>query len=182
MKVLGRTQFGNPVLRQKARRLSDHDIQSPEVQELIKNMHFTLTEKKLGIGLAAPQVGESLALAVINLQKTKVRPDVKPFKLTIINPVITKTFGYRVQQWEGCISSGAGRAGLFAKVPRYKKIELEYQDETGKKHSREFKGLRAHVIQHEVDHLNGALFVDKVKDTKTFMTYAEYRKLQSLKK
>lgn len=155
---------------------------SLKIQNLIKNMYFTLAEKKLGIGLAAPQVGEQLALAVINLQKTKIRPDVKPFKLTIINPVITRTFGYRVQQWEGCISSGAGKAGLFAKVPRYKKIQLEYLDETGKKHSREFTGLRAHVIQHEVDHLNGILFVDRVKDTKTYMTYAEYQKFVRSKK
>lgn len=176
MKELKLTQFGNPILRQKARGLIDDEIKSVKVQALIKNMHFTLTNKKLGVGLAAPQVGETLAIAVINIQKTALRPNVKPFKLTIINPVITKTFGYRVQQWEGCISSGAGKAGLLAKVPRYKKLELKYQDETGKEYVREFKDLRAHVIQHEVDHLNGVLFIDKVKDTKTYMTYAEYKK------
>lgn len=176
MKVLGRTQFGNPVLRQTTKKLSYEKILSGKVQSLIEDMHFTLTDKKLGVGLAAPQVDEPLAIAVINIQKTALRSDVKPFKLTIINPVITQTFGRKVQQWEGCISSGAGKAGLFAKVPRYKKIELEFLDETGKKHLRKFEGLPAHVIQHEVDHLNGILFVDKVKDTKTFMTYAEYKK------
>lgn len=175
-RVLERTQFGNPVLRQVTRALADEEIQSSKIQALIKDMHFTLTNKKLGIGLAASQVGQPLALAVINIQKTAIRPRVKPVKLTIINPVITKTLGYRVQKWEGCISSGAGKAGLFAKVPRYRRVELEYTDEMGIRHKKIFGGLSAHVIQHEVDHLNGILFVDKVKDTKTFMTYAEYKK------
>jgi peptide deformylase len=80
--------------------------------------------------------------------------------------------------WEGCISSGAGKAGLFAKVPRYEKIELEYLDESAVSHKKVFSGLVAHVIQHEVDHLNGILFVDKVKDSTTFMTYSEYRKMK----
>lgn len=176
MKVLQRMQFGNPVLREPARLLTPKEIGSAKIQELIKNMHFTLSSKKLGIGLAAPQVGESLAVAVIHIQKTKLRPDVKEFELTIINPKITKFVGRRAEQWEGCISSGQGKAGLFAKVPRYKKIELEYLDEQGKQHKQTFTGLPAHVIQHEVDHLNGVLFVDRVKDSKTYMTYQEYKK------
>lgn len=176
MKVLELTQFGNPVLRQVAQRLSADEITSPLVQDLIANMPFTLTSKKLGIGLAAPQVGESLALAVVHIQPTKLRPDVKSFELTIINPEITRTFGRRKQLWEGCISSGQGKTGLFAKVPRYKKIELSYLDENGKAHTKQFTGLPAHVIQHEVDHLNGVLFVDKVINTTTYMTYAEYLK------
>lgn len=181
MKDLERTQFGSPVLRQVAKSVSEKQVQSKRIQDLIADMHFTLTDKKLGIGLAAPQVGASVAVAVINIQKTALRPKVKPFKLTIINPAITKTFGYRIQEWEGCISSGQGKAGLFAKVPRYKKIEVEYLDETSKKHTRKFEGLQAHVIQHEVDHLNGILFVDRVKDAKTYMTYAEYKKARKQK-
>lgn len=176
MKILPRTQFGNPLLRRKTRELLPQEIRSTEIQQLIEDMHFTLSEKKLGIGLAAPQVGKSLALAVVSIQRTPLRPEVEPFRLTIINPVITKVFGRRTQLWEGCISSGAGTAGLFAKVPRYKKIELRYLDESGQEHTQVFEGLRAHVIQHEVDHLNGILFVDKVKDTKTYMTMAEYKK------
>jgi len=66
---------------------------------------------------------------------------------------------------------------MFAKVPRYKKVELEYYDELGIKHTRLFKGLPAHVTQHEVDHLNGVLFVDRVKDTKTYMKFNEYKSL-----
>lgn len=181
MKPLKITQFGAPVLRQKARHLELSEIKSVSTKQLISNMHFTLTSKKLGIGLAAPQVGESLAIAVINIQKTDIRPDIDEFKLTIINPRVTRVFGRKSQQWEGCISSGAGKAGLFAKVPRYKKIELEYTDDQGKKHKQIFDGLPAHVIQHEVDHLNGVLFVDRVKDTTTYMTYSEYKRHKSQK-
>ena len=141
-------------------------------------MQNLLLDKKLGIGLASTQIGESVSLAVIELQKTKARPDIERSSLVIINPKITKVSGNKTQMWEGCISSGAGKAGLFAKVPRYKKIELEYLDENAVKHKKEFSGLSAHVIQHEVDHLNGILFVDKVKDSTTYMTYSEYRKLK----
>jgi peptide deformylase len=169
------------VLRQVARQLTIEEIASSHIQKLIKNMHYTLVNKKLGVGLAAPQVNEPIALAVIHIQKTPLRPDVKEFSLTIINPVITKTFGRRVQEWEGCISSGQGKAGLFAKVPRYKKLELEFLDENCKKHVRKFEGLKAHVIQHEVDHLNGILFVDTVTDPKTYMTYAEYKRYRKAK-
>ncbi len=176
MKALRRTQFGNPILRQTMRRLTSSEIKSPGIQRLIQEMKFTLTSVKLGIGLAAPQVGQSVALAVIVIQSTKYRPDVDPFELVIINPEITQAFGKRKQLWEGCISSGKGTAGLFAKVPRYSKIKLKFTDETGKQHHREFEGLNAHVIQHETDHINGILFVDRVKDTKSYMTYSEYVK------
>lgn len=175
-KVLKRTEFGNPVLRQQARVLSVAEITAEAVQDLIQNMRFTLTSLKLGVGLAAPQVGEGIALSVIAIRPTPHRPGVKEFDLVIINPEITETFGRKSQMWEACVSGGAGKAALFAKVPRYKKIKLTYVDEYGLSHHDVFEGLPAHVVQHEVDHLNGILFVDKVKDTKTYMTYGEYIK------
>jgi len=174
------TEFGDPVLRRVSRHLTIDEIISSKVQELITDMHFTLTDKKLGVGLAANQVGQRHAVAVINIQKTELRPELEPFKLTIINPKIIRTFGNREQMWEGCISSGSGGAGLFAKVPRYKKIQLEYCDEKANFHSETFKGLQAHVIQHEVDHLNGVLFVDRVSDTKTYMTHKEYKRMKGI--
>lgn len=140
-------------------------------------MRHTLLEKKLGIGLAAPQVGTGLAIAVIAIRPTKLRPKIETFDLVLINPIITTTVGRKRQLWEGCISSGAGgKAGLFAKVPRYHTVEVTFYDESGKKQTKTFKGLQAQVIQHEVDHLNGVLFVDRVKDTSTYMTYPEYKK------
>jgi peptide deformylase len=137
-------------------------------------MRHTLVEKKLGIGLAAPQVGKSVALAVIAIRPTSHRPKVKEFDLVLINPKITK-YEDSKELWEGCISAGSnGTADLFAKVPRHAKITVSFYDENGEKREGTFSGLRAQVIQHETDHLNGVLFVDHVKDTKTFMTYNEY--------
>lgn len=178
VKNLKITQFGNDVLRTVARPLDVDEINSKPIEDMIKNMDNLLTTKKLGVGLAAPQIDQSLAIAIIRIQKTALRPDVEPFSLTIINPVITSVFGRKSQMWEGCISGGAGKAGMFAKVPRYKKIEVEFYDERAIKRKEQFEGLPAHVIQHEVDHLNGVLFVDKVKDTRSYMTYSEYRKMK----
>ena len=175
MQTLKITEFGNAVLRQKARQPRLAEIKSQKIQQLIKNMRYTLVEQKLGVGLAAPQVGEGIALSVIDVRPTKNRPKVKLLELVIINPRIIETFGYRTQMWEGCIS--AGKSGLFAKTPRYKKIKAEFLDEKGRQHSRLFVGLPAQIIQHEIDHLNGVLFMDHVKDTKTYMTMKEYKKM-----
>jgi len=173
MKVLERREFGDPILRKVAKKLTKDEVISDEIQARIKDMRHTLLSKKLGVGLAAPQVGQGIALSVIAIRPTKHRPKVEPFDIVLINPKITKTFGYCKQMWEGCLS--AGSSGLFARVPRYKKIEASFTDEKGKKHKAMFEGLRAQVIQHEVDHLNGILFVDHVKDPATFMTMKEYK-------
>lgn len=176
MKLLTPVQFGDPILRQPARRITKKEITSNGIKSLIQNMRHTLEKEKLGVGLAAPQVGEGIAMAVIKIQPTAHRPQVEPFDLVLINPVITQTTGRKKQLWEGCISSGKGRTGLFAKVPRYAKLQVTFHDEHGALQRKEFNGLKAHIIQHEVDHLNGVLFVDKVKDTTTYMTYDEYLK------
>lgn len=174
-------EFGNPILRKTAKKVPVASIGSTEFQKLINDIRDHLVGKKLGVGLAAPQVGESLALSVIAIRPTEHRPKVKEFDLVIINPSY-KGLGDKKEMWEGCISSGAGQAGLFGKVPRYKKVEATYWDEKGQKHIEQFSGLPAQVIQHETDHLNGALFVDKVTDTKTYMTLCEYRKQITPKK
>lgn len=174
------TEFGNPLLRLKTNDLNDFDIKSAKIQQLIKDMKLYLEDKKMGVGLAAPQIGESLSLAIIQIKPTKTRPEADKFDLVIINPQITQTYGRKNQLWEGCISAGPLKSGLFAKVSRYKKIKLKYVDENSKSQEKIFEGLAAHVIQHEVDHLNGILFVDRVKDRKSFSTYKEY--LNSIKK
>lgn len=177
MKVLRRTQFGNPVLRQKAARLNADEIKSPKIQDLIKNMQYTLvSKKKYGVGLAAPQVGQSVALAIIGIKPTSTRPDNPQINMVIINPKITKTYGQKTPMWEGCISFGDTRNFPYAQVPRYKKIRLSYDDEHGNHHEADFDGITAHVLQHEIDHLNGVLFVDRVEDTTSYITVAEYKK------
>jgi peptide deformylase len=177
MKILKRTQFGNPVLRQKAKRLSNDEILSDEVRDLIKNMRHTLLNRNYGIGIAAPQVGQSLAISVIELRSTRTRPNLPKSKwvsMVIINPEIVKTYGESKEMWEGCLSFD----NAFAKVPRYKKVRVKYLDEKTKEHEKDLEGLLAHVFQHETDHLNGVLFVDKVKNTKTYMTESEYLKMR----
>ena len=173
MKKLSRRQFGDPILQKKARRLKKTEIIAPKLQELIADMRFTLRSQKLGVGLAAPQVGHSIALAVVSIHPTPHRPKVKPFDLVIINPTITKKKGTTRLLWEGCISSGREQASVFAKVSRYPAIELSYQNETGVRQTAHLKGLPAHIAQHEVDHLKGILFTERA-DPKSYMTYEEY--------
>jgi peptide deformylase len=175
--VLKITEFGCPILRQSAEKCSLDEIKAQSMVSLVANMKNLLISKKLGVGLAAPQVGISKALFIIAIRSSELRPQSKTFDLVVINPEIVQTFGRRVQLYEGCISAGPGKAGLFAKVPRYKKLKLSYYDQQGKKHIQTFDGLRAHIIQHEVDHLNGVLFVDRVRDTHSYITYKEYIKL-----
>lgn len=76
--------------------------------------------------------------------------------------------------WEGCISG----LELYAQVPRYKKLRLKWMDEQAKTHEQDFEGFIAHVIQHEVDHLKGVLYVDRIKDTKSIITIREYKKMR----
>jgi peptide deformylase len=174
--VLRRIVFGNPILRQPTQRLSKEAMTSEEIRQLIANMHYTVEKKKYGVGLAAPQVGRSVALSVIGIKPTPTRPELEPFSMVLINPEIIATHGRRVPLWEGCISCGTGSNTLYAKVPRYKKVTLRWHDETAGQHTRTFEGFTAHVIQHEVDHLNGIVFVDRVKDPTTYMMATEYRK------
>lgn len=139
-------------------------------------MSHTLVSEKLGVGLAAPQVGKSLAIAVIRIRPLPHRPKVKKLDLVLINPKVIEIAKTKKQMWEGCISAGLKSAGVFARVPRYQKVVVKYYDEIGRQHQRKLTGLPAQVVQHEIDHLDGTLFVDRVEDTKTYMTYSEYIK------
>jgi len=173
--ILTITRFGNPVLRRVAQRLSVEEILAVTTQELISSMFELLRSDNYGVGLAAPQVGKSLALSTIGIKPTPNRPDLERFDTVIINPSY-EGLGRRFAMWEGCISCGTGNNTLYAKVPRFRKIQASWQDTQGKEHSQILEGFVAHVLQHETDHLNGVLFIDKIKDTKTVMMADEYRK------
>ena len=175
MKLLKLIFFGNPVLRQQAQRLSADELKSSRIQRLIADIRYTNEEKDLGVGIAAPQVGESVALAVIDIRPTEIRPDVEECQMIIINPAY-EGIGRRTGMWEGCLSSGSKRNILFGKALRYKKIQATWYDERAKKHKEILTGLVAQVFQHETDHLDGVLFVDRVRDTKTYMHAFEYKK------
>lgn len=174
--LLTLTRFGNPVLRKPARALKPEEIMSTAIQSLIENMTYTLVEKEYGVGIAAPQVGESVALSVIGIKPTPNRPELTPFDTVLINPVITKRHGMPTDMWEGCVSCGTGNDIIFAKVPRYESVDVEWLDETAQSRSETISGFVAQVVQHETDHLNGVLFVDHVADSTSFMMVDEYRK------
>ena len=175
--ILAATRFGNPVLREIAKRLTTKsEILSDEVQTLIEDIRFTLKEKSYGVGMAAPQVGVSIALSVIGIKPTPNRPNLEPFETVIISPEIVETYGEPQQVWEGCISCGTDDDILFAQVSRYESLKLRWRDEKAKKREQVLSGFVAQVVQHETDHLNGILFVDHVTDPTTFMMADEYRK------
>jgi peptide deformylase len=174
--ILELARFGNPILRSETKKLSLEEISSEEIQTLIENMRYTLIQKEYGVGIAAPQVGLDVSLSVIGIKPTPNRPNLEPFSTVIINPTIIETFGDTTPMWEGCVSCGTGDDILYAKVPRFEEIELGWIDETGKDRRQKLGGFVAHVAQHEVDHLNGVLFVDHVVDPTSFMMGDEYRK------
>lgn len=174
-KVLGLTRVGNPILREVMPHLTAEEIASNEVQTLIANIRYTNQEKQYGVGLAAPQVGARYALSVIGIKPTPNRPNLEPFEQVIINPQY-EGIGRRTGLWEGCQSIGSGDDTLFAQALRHREIDAEWIDEHGEYHKEILGGFVAHVFQHEADHLNGILYVDRVRDRKTFMMADEYRK------
>ncbi len=176
MKILMRKQFGNPILRQVTQKLSAAEIASEKIQRLIADMRYTLENRKYGVGLAAPQVGYAIALSVIGIKPTPSRPDSPRVDMIVINPEIVRFYGQKAGLWEGCISFGVGANAPYAQALRNRKVRVRYVDEHGQKHEKDFEGILAHVLQHEIDHLNGILFVDRVVDSKTYMTISEYEK------
>lgn len=138
----------NPILRKKAERIENP--LSFDIQKLIPEMIKTMLIKD-GIGLAAPQVGKSIRMVVIH-HKDK--------DLVMINPKIIKKSLIKEWDEEGCLSV----PGTFGDVKRHKKITVTYIDENGKDQKIFGEGLLARVVQHEIDHLNGVLFIDKAKN------------------
>ncbi|MCL2869735.1 peptide deformylase [Candidatus Saccharibacteria bacterium] len=177
MRTLKLRRIGDPVLRMKAQRLTKDEIVSPQTQELIADMKGACGNKDYGVGLSAPQVGESLAISVIVIAPKESHPNTKPFERVMINTEIIEKFGEPVERWEGCMSVGgpAAKNVIYGKVPRYKKICIRYLDEQAKEHEEILNSFPAHVVQHETDHLNGILFID-LADPTTLMMGDEYEK------
>jgi peptide deformylase len=125
-----------------------------------------------GVGLAAPQIGESIRMAVMEIRTTPTRPDQKhQGPIVIVNPVIKKYSKKKVDGWEGCLSINFFRG----KVLRSEDIVVEYYNTDGKKVIEKASGLWARIFQHEIDHLDGIGCIDKM-DTKTIMTLSEFKK------
>ncbi len=173
MRTLPLTEFGNPILRRKGRLIPVSQIGTARYRVLIEAMFATMHATD-GIGLAAPQIGLSLQLAVIELEPTPARQQlVSSGRIVLFNPKIIARSKKVIEDWEGCLSFGGKRCAR-GKVPRSQAITVRYTDERGKLVTRKATGLLARVFQHEIDHLNGQLFVDRMRDMKTLMTFDEY--------
>ena len=172
MSILKVARVGNPVLRQKASALTVEEIKSPSVQKLMDDMVVTMREYE-GVGLAAPQVHESKQIIVIESAASIRYSEAPNIPLTIlINPVISYYSEEKADGWEGCLSVGDFR-GV---VPRSTSIKVDALGGNGKKVSIDATGFLSVVLQHEIDHLNGVIFVDKIKDLKTLSFLKEYER------
>lgn len=165
--LLKLVQVGEEVLRQRARELSAEEIRSQKIRELIEMMHETLRDAP-GVGLAAPQVGVGIQLAVIEdlpeyskamtpeqIAERERKP--VPFHV-IVNPKLTPVGDEKVEFFEGCLSV-SGYTGLVA---RYRQVRVECLDEHAKPRTIEASGWYARILQHEIDHLNGTVYVDRM--------------------
>jgi peptide deformylase len=171
--VLPIATIGHPVLRERAREVSAEELRSPEVQRLIDDMIETMRQVH-GAGLAANQVRETLRIAVVEVDGRNPRyPYKPPIPLTVIvNPVIEPADGELFDVNEGCLSV----PDLRGEVPRHVTISLRYLDREGREHEEVRRGLTAGTFQHEVDHLDGTLFVDRVRDPTTFTTWEQFER------
>ncbi len=151
-------QKNDKVLRQVAKEIPFEEIGNTKIKNIIKNMREALFASENGVALAAPQIGESIRLFIVSIPKInkdgkKTRQDPP---LVFINPKIKKISKKKSILEEGCLSIER----TFGKTKRAEKLTIEALDENGKKFIRGASGLLAQIIQHEMDHLNGVLFMD----------------------
>ena len=161
-------QTGEPVLRQAARVLTVEEIAHPAIQELIAHMRDTMRDAP-GVGLAAPQIGLSIQLAVVEDRAeylSGIAPEILaerarqpvPF-MVLINPEIVEYSDDTAEFFEGCLSV----AGFSALVKRSRRVAVEYLDERGQPQRVEASGWFARILQHEIDHLRGSLYIDRME-------------------
>ncbi len=166
-------QLGAAVLRQKAAKI--RDFNSPEFSKLIDDMLCTLEESD-GVGLAAPQISHSVCVLVIASRPNARYPDAPVMNpVVMINPEFKPLSEITEKDWEGCLSI----PGIRALVPRYQKILIDYQDVDGKLQLLELSGFVARIFQHEYDHLQGLVYLDRVEDNRDIFSESEFLKLAS---
>lgn len=172
-------QMGNPILRTKSKPVQDKQFNSEELKLLLIDMMHTL-EDYPGTGLAAIQVHEPLQIAIMYLNdwddQTTLLPGHRPVSI-FINPTIKILDKKVTSSWEGCLSI-EGMRGL---VERHTKIRVTYYDFYQKKHTRVAQDLNATIIQHELDHLNGVLYIDRLKNFQKLAFNYEFQKFHQSK-
>ena len=164
--------IGHPVLRQKARTLTREELAGAEMQRLVDDLVDTMRDAN-GAGIAANQVHEAVRICVIEIQNNPRYPYKPNYPLTVlvnavVEPLTDETFG----NYEGCLSV----PNLRGEVPRFTRARVRAWDRAGKDLDFEVKGLTAGTVQHELDHLEGKLFVDRVVDTRTLCTWTDFER------
>ena len=163
---------GHPVLRQVARELTKEELRSAEVQRFIDDLVETMRDAA-GAGLAANQVYEPIRITAIEVNKNPRYPYKPNVPLTIlVNPVVTPTTDDTFVNYEGCLSV----PNLRGEVRRFTGVRVRAWDREGNDLDFEVKGLTAGTFQHEVDHLDGKVFLDRVEDTRSLTTWADFER------
>ena len=158
-------QDGDPVLRQIAKPVLVKDIPAEKIQRLLKDMRKALNSQDDGVAIAAPQIGASLRIFMISgkvFSSRNTHDDQHEIQedITCINPIFTKISGDKKLIAEGCLSVRP----FYGHVRRATRASIEAYDEQGKKFTMDGTGLLAQIFQHEIDHLDGILFIDKAKN------------------
>ncbi len=171
MSILKIARLGHPVLKKIAEPLEIDQINTQEIKILIKDMFETMAEYD-GIGLAAPQVHVSKQIIIMGgkVNRYKDSPDIP--KMVLINPKIQKLTEDKIEIWEGCLSL----PDLRGKVPRIKKIKVDYVDQNASPQTIEAENFIAIVLQHEIDHLLGKTFVERMKDMSKLAFQHEFQR------
>ena len=170
MSTLDIAQIGAPVLRQRAREVTPEELRSEEFQRFVDDLIETMRHAK-GAGLAAPQVHRSVRVCAIEVDRNPRYPYKPDIPLTIlVNPVLTPLSEETFENYEGCLSV----PNLRGVVRRHAELRVEALDREGNTIQREIRGITAGTFQHETDHLDGLLFLDRVQDTRTLCTWDEF--------
>jgi peptide deformylase len=162
------SQLGDPILRQVAQPV--YNIHDPEVQTLIDQLLVLLDESN-GVGIAAPQVASAYRLLIVASRPNERYPHAPSMEPTVmINPHLVSHSGEVVKDWEGCLSV----PGIRGWIPRYRWIEVEYTSRDGRLVRQELTDFVARIFQHELDHLNGMVFLDRLESVRDLITDQEY--------
>lgn len=163
---------GHPILRQRTREMSRDELTSTEMQTLIDDLIDTMHDAN-GAGIAANQIGEPVRIAAIHVDRNPRYPYKPPIPLTVVvNPVLEPLDDEVVEINEGCLSVPDLRGNVF----RHVNVRVRYLDRDGREHDEVKRGLTAGTFQHECDHLDGRLFLDRVVDTTTLTTWEQFER------
>jgi len=163
---------GNPLLRERSHEVGRDQLASPEIQQLIDDLIDTMHAAN-GAGIAAPQVGELVRIAIIEVRDNPRYPYKPRIPLTVvINPIIEALDDEVVEINEGCLSV----PNMRGNVMRHVNVRVRWWDRDGAEHDEVRRGLTAGTFQHECDHLDGLLFLDRVHDTRSLTTWEQFER------